>query len=220
MAVLESIESAVPATPDILVLRTVSVLPEEGPPEMVICRTSDGRWMVADRQGLRPLQPGTELQFRGRLWRFRDAEPPSARLRFEVSQDEEHVRLELAAAGARIDFGERAHHQSLLLLARERHHDEHRGVRPAECGWRDMASLERMLGIDVMHINTHVFRARRQIERALRARTIALPLVERRSHQLRFGPLQFQVDPLGAAPMCHRLSWRHDEHLPTLTSRR
>lgn len=113
--------------------------------------------------------------------------------RFLVSQDEEHVRLELRVEGSAIDLGERAHHQTLLLLARERRGDECQNVIPSEAGWRDVVSLGEMLGIDTQHINTHLFRALRQLSPALRQFAIGLDLFERRRGQVRFGDAAFEV---------------------------
>jgi hypothetical protein len=177
----------------VLALRPTTLLPDERFPEMVICLAADRRWLISDRHGIRPLDPQTDVHLHGRRWRLREAGPSAASLRFHVSQDEEHVRLELLVAGRSVDFGERMHHQSLLLLARERRADERGGFAAAECGWRDVVALERMLGIDVMHFNTHVFRARRQVEPALRAHGGTADLVERRCGQVRFGPPDFEI---------------------------
>src|SRR5450830_74604 len=116
-----------------------------------------------------------------------------ATFRFLVSQDEEHVRLELSVDGSAVDLGERAHHQTLLLLARERRGDESQGVISSEAGWRDVVSLGAMLGIDTQHINTHLFRALRQLSPALGQLAVALDLVERRRGQVRFGGAAFEV---------------------------
>jgi len=193
MSVLECCEAAAGEAVNFFVLNPLTLLPDEQAPEVVICLAADRRWLIADRQGVRPLGPETDVRLDGRRWRLRDAEAPGAVLRFRVSQDEEHVWLELAGSGARLDLGERVHHESLLLLARERRADERRGVAAAECGWRDVATLERMLGIDEVHLNIHVFRARRQVQPALRAQGVTAELVERRHGQMRFGSLAFEV---------------------------
>lgn len=113
--------------------------------------------------------------------------------RFLVSQDEEHVRLELSLKGVAVNLGERAHHQTLLLLARERRADDCQGVIPSEAGWRDVVLLGAMLGIDSQHINTHLFRALRQISPLSSQFAIAFDLVERRRGQVRFGDAACEV---------------------------
>lgn len=120
--------------------------------------------------------------------------------RFLVSQDEEHVRIELSMGGAGVDLGERAHHQTLLLLARERRADSGQGVIPSEAGWRDVVLLGAMLGIDSQHINTHLFRALRQISPFTSQSAIAFDLVERRRGQVRFGDAAFEVVNWNALP--------------------
>ncbi len=178
---------------NVLALQPTTLLPDELAPEMVICQAADRRWLISDRHGVRLLAPDTDVHLCGRRWRLREAATRTVLLRFHVSQDEEHVRLELRVGDSRFDFGERVHHQSLLLLARERHADARRGFAAAECGWRDVVDLERMAGIDAMHFNVHIFRARRQVEPALRVGDGTPVLVERRCGQVRFGSLDFEV---------------------------
>lgn len=195
MAVLECCEPARAGEgANVLALRPTTLLPDERAPEMVICLAADRRWLIADRHGVRPLDADTDVHLQGRRWRLRETEPAMPVLRFRASQDEEHVWLELVGSGTRHDFGERSHHQSVLLLARERRADERRGFAPAECGWRDIATLERMLGIDEIHLNIHIHRARRQVQPALCAQGVAAALVERRWGRVRFGYPAFEIE--------------------------
>ena len=176
----------------VLALRPATLLPSAEAPEMVIFLADDRRWRIADAHGVRVLEEGSEVRLRGRAWRLRGGAEP--RLRFQVSQDEEHVRLALWSGGQAVtDFGERSHHQTLLLLARERRVDERRGIATPECGWRNVERLVGMLGLDAQHLNIHVFRARRQVEPALQLHGVALELVERRCGQMRFGPTAFDT---------------------------
>lgn len=121
-------------------------------------------------------------------------------LRYLVSQDEEHVRLELRVDASVVDLGERAHHQTLLLLARERRADEARCIVSSEAGWRDVVSLAAMLGMDSQHINTHLFRAQRQLEPVLEACALELALFERRRGQVRFGTAAVDIVGWRALP--------------------
>lgn len=180
-------------SPKVLQLRPMTMLPNALAPEIVICQKADCRWLIADQLGLRTLDEHTEVRLDGRLWRLRETVEQRPTFRFLVSQDEEHVRLEIGLHGSHVDLGERVHHQSLLLLARERRSDELRGFTASECGWRDVAMLESMLGIDAQHFNTHLLRARRQVARALRGDAIQLEFVERRRGQARFGSGPYEV---------------------------
>ena len=112
---------------------------------------------------------------------------------FLASQNQEHVRLVLNVDGLTVDMGERAHHQTLLFLGRERREDERQNIIPSEAGWRDVELLGTMLGIDTPHINTHIFRALRQLSPVMIQLAIKLDLVERRRGQLRFGEAVFDV---------------------------
>jgi hypothetical protein len=112
---------------------------------------------------------------------------------FLVSQDEEHVRLELRVDASAVDLGERAHHQTLLLLARERRTDETKHIVSSEAGWRDVVSLVAMLGLDPQHINTHLSRAQRQLAPLLEACALKLSVVERRRGQVRFGAAAIDI---------------------------
>ena len=193
MDVLECCDPAcVDGMPDLVMLQATTLLPDAEAPQTVICKTGDRRWLIADAEGVRQLDEDTVVRLHGRLWRLRTGEARPM-LRFLASQDEEHVRLQFVRGATSIDLGERSHHQSLLLLARERRADAARGFASAECGWRGMDALERMLGIDAQHFNIHVFRARRQLAAALGAHGAPVELVERRAGQVRFAALEFQV---------------------------
>jgi hypothetical protein len=120
------------------------------------------------------------------------AEP--IRFHFQVSLNEEHAYLRIACKqGAEIDLGERAHHYSLLTLARHRLDDAARGVDPSSQGWVDANQLSRMLGLDPACLNIQIFRARRQIARALPSGARLPDIVERRRGELRLGALSFRI---------------------------
>ena len=134
------------------------------------------------------------------------------RFHFQVSLNEEHAYLKIACnQGAEIDLGERVHHYSLLTLARRRLDDAARGVDPSSQGWVDAHQLSRMLGLDPACLNIQIFRARRQIARALPNGARLPDIVERRRGELRLGALAFRIVrgsliegecvPAGAAPV-------------------
>lgn len=178
-------------------LGATTLLPSVEAPELLICQTPDRRWLVSDRQGIRRLEEGHEVLLQGRRWRLRHTTAPALTMRFCVSQDEEHVRLEIGDGERRLALGERAHHESLLLLARRRRADVEVGHTPAECGWLDVITVERMLGIDALALNTHLFRARRQMAAALANWGLSLDPVERRRGQVRFGDVRFEIERAG-----------------------
>ncbi|SFU29600.1 hypothetical protein [Pseudoduganella namucuonensis] len=115
-------------------------------------------------------------------------------LRFQVSLNEEHAYLRIAlGARAELDLGERAHHYSLLTLARRRMDDARQGLDPSSQGWIQLDQLSRMLGLDPSHLNIQIHRARSQIARALPDGATLPDVVERRRGELRLGSVPFQI---------------------------
>lgn len=106
-------------------------------------------------------------------------------LRFEVSRDEEHVRIVAEGAGGELDLGSRTHHYTLLTLARARLADGELG--PEARGWVYQDELCDQLRLDRGKLNMLVFRARKQL--ASLGIQDARGLVQRRvdSQQLRLG---------------------------------
>ena len=78
-----------------------------------------------------------------------------------------------------VDLGERAHHYSLVTLARARSADMQAGYDAATQGWIELDRLARMLGIDTSHLNVQIHRARSQFA-ALPGLDVS-QLVERRA---------------------------------------
>ncbi len=120
----------------------------------------------------------------------------TATFRFEVSRDEEYVRLVIEWSGGEIDLGDRAHHYTLLTLARARLEDTESGSDTAETGWVYHDELMRMLAADATKVRVDIYRARKQL---LAADVVgAAGVVERRAStkQLRFGGPLFRVVPL------------------------
>lgn len=109
----------------------------------------------------------------------------SVRLSFTVSRDEEHVDLRAAVSGWEGHLGERVHHYPLLLLVRQRMHDQKRGVAADSAGWVDFPELARMLGIDTAHLRIQMFRLRRQCSAVFSLAQHHLALVEHRRGQIR-----------------------------------
>ena len=112
-------------------------------------------------------------------------------LEFFVSRDEEHARALLHVRGGVVDLGERAHHYSLVTLARARSADMQAGYDAATQGWIELDRLARMLGIDTSHLNVQIHRARSQFA-ALPGLDVS-QLVERRRGGVRFGDFPFRV---------------------------
>ncbi|SDJ94950.1 FHA domain-containing protein [Microbulbifer yueqingensis] len=114
-------------------------------------------------------------------------------LRFSVSHHEEHVQLQLCRADLQVALPARIHHYLLLYLARARMVDIERGIDPDAQGWVSIQVATRELGITVNHLNTQIFRARKQIAESLPDAIDTSGLVERRSWEIRLGCRNFEI---------------------------
>jgi hypothetical protein len=188
-----------------IVLEASQVLPANTTPSITIFRSPDGEWLCDDTSPPRILHHGDEVSAGDAAWRLalvRSSSTtvlalpaalgaPAQRLDFLVSQNEEHVRALLYIRGGTVDLGERAHHYSLVTLARARSFDMQAGYETASQGWLELDELARMLGIDPSHVNVQIHRARAQF--AALPGLDASQLVERRRGSVRFGDFPFRI---------------------------
>jgi hypothetical protein len=189
-----------------LALTASQVLPDLNAAELAIFQDVSGGWLL-DRDGeIRSLAPGDAVTVGGLTYHLMMSEkidetaegeelsanaPPH--LVFDVSADEEHVRLQLRQGSRQIELGERTHHYCLLTLARQRLQDAHAGLARELQGWCDCEQLAAMLRIDVAHLNIQIYRARQQVMSSAAAPAQLWQLVERRRGGLRLGDLSFEV---------------------------
>jgi pSer/pThr/pTyr-binding forkhead associated (FHA) protein len=188
-----------------IVLEPSQILPGNGTPPVTIVKSPAGEWLCNDTVPPRTLRHGDEVSTGDAAWRLAlvrgsstmplalpiDLTAPAQRLEFLVSQDEEHVRALLHLGGGKVDLGERAHHYSLVTLARARFVDMQAGYESAAQGWTELDDLARMLGIDASHVNVQIHRARAQF--AAVPGLDAAQLVERRRGSVRFGDFPFRI---------------------------
>ncbi|MGK4008265.1 FHA domain-containing protein [Sorangium sp. So ce1036] len=186
-------------------------LPDAADPRVTLFEDRHGRWQVEIDGITRPAVDQERVEAGG-VWVLRvpprtadGALPTTASnattpkflgvtvLRFEVSQDEEHIALSLVQGARVTQLTERAHHELLLLLARARLGDRDLGLPAAEQGWRFVDELLARLRVDLHHLNVNVFRARRQLARA--GVVDAGAVIERRTttRQLRLGTEAIEV---------------------------
>lgn len=115
-------------------------------------------------------------------------------LNFQISLNEEHTFLSVSYGNKQdVDLGERAHHYSLLTLARRRLDDAKNGLDPSSQGWLELAQLSKSLGIEPEHLNIQIFRARTQLLNALPQLAHLPSIIERRRGEVRFGAHQFCI---------------------------
>lgn len=174
---------------------------------VTVVRDADERWFVETADGLRrPASDGEQLTVAGRRWAL--AVPPTSpivgtrkasaglslatlTLRFHVSRDEEHVRVELLDGVRVLPLKERTGFYVLLELARERQEDARAGVAEGEQGWVDVEGLTDSLKITQGNLNVLILRVRQAFAKAGVAG--AEHVVERRSKQLRIGTGRLEV---------------------------
>ncbi|MCX4246615.1 FHA domain-containing protein [Paraliomyxa miuraensis] len=183
-------------------------LPSEDEPELTVIEQRDGRWRLETTDAQRSLSDQEPVMAGGTRWlvhlpgavqRTADGgEEPMAvsnvELEFQVSRDQEHVKMRVHHQGRSIGLRPRAHDFFLLTLARARIDDQRQpGLPSAEHGWVYRQDLERRLQIDRNLLNLWIYRARRQFTDAGVADVG--DLVERRldAEQLRMGVSRLRV---------------------------
>ncbi len=113
--------------------------------------------------------------------------------KFDVSQNEEHVALQIELQQQHINLGIRNHHYLLLLLARQYLNDHKKGLSKKECGWIDKDLLSSMLGQNENHINIQIYRFRKQLLKACPSAKQGPQFVERRTGEIRFSSEKIQI---------------------------
>lgn len=188
------------------------VLPDANDPQVTLSEDRNGQWTIETDGPARPAVDGEQIEADG-SWTIRIPPPTHGSaiptttspqgggklagttiLRFEVSRDEEFVKLSLVHGGVVTSLGARAHHELLLALGRARLSDMERGLPSPEQGWLYVDDLLSMLRLDLHHFNVNVFRARQHLARA--GMIDAGSIVERRSttRQIRLGTTAIEIE--------------------------
>jgi FHA domain len=191
-------------------------LPSEDNPVVVVYRDASGDWVIEQGGDVARISDHHTVHAGGRDFVLRvpdliavtwDAGSPAPHLagltlRFSVSRDEEYVALTAHDEHHAIDLGARAHHQVLLMLARNRLEDrkakppagarERQATESAE-GWVYQDELADKLAMDETHLNVAVFRCRRQLSEA--GILGAASIIERRrpTRELRLGVARIEI---------------------------
>jgi hypothetical protein len=199
----------VPLSPGLQVIELTGMqaLPSDNCPQVILVPTIDGRWLCESETGIAELKSGDLVGVENAIWRFIAAQPSLATffeeslpalpvvpaLEFKVSQNEEHVSLIINYNQQKIKLGERSHHYLIVTLARKRLSDEQKGIADAECGWINKDELCQMLGIDLNHINIHLFRFRKQLIEALPNSPALLQIIDARLGQVRLSDVTIHI---------------------------
>lgn len=184
----------------------ILALPDEERPSLVVFEAGESGWVAEDVEtaARQPVHDQSMLQVGGRVFRLElptihegtplaaggDASLARSPLRFEVSTDEETVRIWVTIRGRTVALDPREHGYLLLVLARRRLADASKD--PAERGWIDRDQLMRMLRIDNNRLNVAIYRARQQLADA--GVQDAADIVEVRRGQRRIGTDRVTID--------------------------
>jgi len=177
-------------------------LPTADQPDLSIYWTADG-W-VADNDGeLHFLVDGDVVEAGGRSFELSLPEQLAGTIAGSVADSDDDalhgyrfiftqhtnggVGMDAESHNGRLHLRPRAHHSTLLHLARRRLADAYEGAEDTEVGWIGFEDFAGEIGIDRNTLNVHIYRARQELARL--GICGAGSIVERRSatRQLRFG---------------------------------
>ncbi|WP_246464532.1 FHA domain-containing protein [Undibacterium seohonense] len=207
-AMLIPIDCAAP----VINLSEPQFLPDNQAPQVSIYRSARGHYLWQDLHDSVILRDGDLLTLAPHRWRFFDVQKEEVTLNirqyqssyqvydqakvsfsFTVSQNEEHVILDIKTPKRQASLGERTHHYGLLTMARQRMQDALRGLDISTQGWLGIEKLSRMLGVEPAHLNMQLFRARGQIAREFPDQSELLDVIERRRGEVRFAAIPFEI---------------------------
>lgn len=157
------------------------MLPDPERPVLTIFEEGGGNWVAESNDGARRrITSGDVLDVGGQRWHLSlpvisesTWQPDSSRMvlrrvtmRFEVSRDEEHVKVALVHGNQVVALPSRAHDYLLLTLARQRLRDQEQGdLSEVEAGWIHVEELMDMLRTTETALNVSICRARQQLAR-------------------------------------------------------
>ena len=176
-----------------------------GNTELMIYLDDRNHWQCDDGQTPRPLADGDRVGANGQFWAFLDARASTATQTFDVARsaddiifhfsansNEEHVTLKIDINNTTVDLGERNHHYLLLLLAKQRLEDTHKGLPDHDQGWVNKDVLCHMMGMIEQHINIQIHRFRKQVA-AVMPESPLQQIIERRPGELRLAHRQLTI---------------------------
>lgn len=193
----------------ILQLKNMAALPSEDEIITTVYPSSNGCWLCESDQGIAVLRSGDLVAAGGKMWRFVEVRPSIKtqenerfkfsenhyiKLHFFVSQNEEHVSLTITINNQTFDLGERSHHYLILQLARKKLADDKASVDEKEQGWLDRNHLCKMLGLDVMHLNTQCYRFRKQVADLISMDAPVPQIIEARVGELRIHYAAIEIE--------------------------
>lgn len=192
----------------VIELEQLLVLPDEMQPQVMLYTDQDGHWLCEDNKGTRMLTTGQTVEVEQLQWYFVDAEIIAVtkilddsnkpdlseiKLTFIVSQNEEHVELEIDYQGCHYSLGDRTHHYLLLNLARNYLQDQQNDLHIRDVGWTDKSLMAQELGMSENHINIQLYRFRKHLSELAPEFALLQQIIERRKGELRFAGCQMLI---------------------------
>lgn len=115
------------------------------------------------------------------------------RWHFDVSLDEESVKISLKQADRTVHLGERSHYQLLLQLARHKAEHMDQGLTEEAAGWVTKNLLEKELGLSESHLNIQLHRSCKQLAEHFSFTVDQPDSIQRRRGQLKLTSRDFIV---------------------------
>jgi FHA domain len=182
-------------------------IPSTEEPRATIYRAADGSWILEQSMSAAPITDQQVFAVDDKNWKFChthtlyktsltsliEVEVRELSLSFDVSRDEEYVRLRASGGVHKFDLGAHSYHYLLLTLARRRLADLEEGVADPSSGWVYQEDLSHDPSMAPPQLNLDVFRLRKQF--ATLGIVDAANIVERRprTRQLRIGTARLQI---------------------------
>jgi pSer/pThr/pTyr-binding forkhead associated (FHA) protein len=210
---LLAIESSVTnKTPSPIMLSDSNILPSTQQPEIALFYVhSKDKWYkeyLDDVTGVAYAVSDLDIvNFSGKSWQLKLNSPTEntahlakpkllahqIKYRFNLSQDEETTELTITANDEEFYLSDRAHHYLVLSLARDRDEDAKKGIDEYNQGWRLRETIAKDLGEDMPFVNTHVFRAKRQLVSTLNDVCDGDVLIEKKGNKIRFAGSSYRI---------------------------
>lgn len=196
----------------VIKLSNYHILPTNDAPEItVFYNTEKDHWCLESlcetNSQIRMLEDNERVYFDNQNWYLRldKGDEPTVEYQnvkiqvrdyqytFKVSQDEEVTELSFLLDDNPVDLQHRTHHYLTLNLARLRAADAADGFDQSSQGWIYSEDLSKKLGIDILHMNSQVHRARKQFSNAYKTNINSNNFIQRRPGQLRFAGVNFKI---------------------------
>jgi len=197
---------------DAIELNHYLILPNEESPEIAVYFNQQNSQWYQENLNQKDSQPKVInnkniIEFDGKQWVFQqdnneastkvisDLKPKLKEIKyiFKLSLDEETTQVELHLANETIDLHIRTHHYLLLSLARYFIEDSKNGLDKMSKGWVYTEQLAKDLGIDTVHLNILIHRARKQFSNAFDYVFDTDRLIQRQPGKVRFGGEFFEI---------------------------